>query len=440
MWKHLSLRTRLLFPLGALSIAALIAGAVLLRFFAASQLIEEIEPAARSAEQVATALNTALGTSANPRQTLDAFSRSLGTGGTVRFRPVGAAAPAGPAVQTPSSFGSAPAWFAGLLAVPEIGAAYPVLIDGGRVGDLVFAPDISADIYEKWIGFLAIAMSGVGLALLSGIFAYLIAGAALRPLRDLGEGLTRIRKGNYSRLVVPAGPPEIRRSCEEANELARTLGQLSQDNGGLMRKIVSLQDDDRRELARELHDELGPLLFGIRANTVALMDAVPNARLGPSARGVVQSVEALQQANRRILERLQPLHIHELGLMKSIESLLRNAGSQAPQIKLTAEIDTRLGELDGLLSQTTYRVIQEGVTNVLRHANAHAINVKGAIEAGELLLEVSDDGVGMPEGQVFGRGLTGMRELVRALGGTFELLRERGLTCIRCRLPAAGRA
>jgi two-component system sensor histidine kinase UhpB len=304
----------------------------------------------------------------------------------------------------------------------------------------VFAPDISADIYEKWIGFLAIAMSGVGLALLSGIFAYLIAGAALRPLRDLGEGLTRIRKGNYGRLVVPAGPPEIRRSCEEANELARTLGQLSQDNGGLMRKIVSLQDDDRRELARELHDELGPLLFGIRANTVALMDAVPNARLGPSARGVVQSVEALQQANRRILERLQPLHIHELGLMKSIETLLRNADSQAPQIKLTAEIDPRLGELDGLLSQTAYRVMQEGVTNVLRHANAHALNVKGAIEAGELVLEVSDDGVGMPEGQVFGRGLTGMRERVRALGGTFELLREGGLTCIRCRLPAASRA
>jgi two-component system sensor histidine kinase UhpB len=403
-------------------------------------LIEEIEPAARSAEQVATALNTALGTSANPRQTLDAFSRSLGTGGTIRFRPAGAAAPAGPAVETPSSFSRAPAWFAGLLAVPEIGAAYPVLIDGGRVGDLVFAPDISADIYEKWVGFLAIAMSGVGLALLSGIFAYLIAGAALRPLRDLGEGLTRIRKGNYSRLVVPAGPPEIRRSCEEANELARTLGQLSQDNGGLMRKIVSLQDDDRRELARELHDELGPLLFGIRANTVALMDAVPNARLGPSARGVVQSVEALQQANRRILERLQPLHIHELGLMKSIETLLRNAGSQAPQIKLTAEIDPRLGDLDGLLSQTAYRVFQEGITNVLRHANAQALNVKGAIEAGELLLEVSDDGIGMPEGQVFGRGLTGMRERVRALGGTFELLRERGMTFIRCRLPAASRA
>ena len=71
------------------------------------------------------------------------------------------------------------------------------------------------------------------------------------------------------------GPPEIRKGAEEANELARTLGRLSQDNRSLLRKIVSLQDDERQDIARELHDELGPLLFGIRANTVALMESLP---------------------------------------------------------------------------------------------------------------------------------------------------------------------
>src|SRR4051794_7525151 len=132
MWKHLSLRARLLFPLAAMFVAALILGAVLLRFFATTQLIEEIEPAARSAEQVALAINAALGTSANPRQTLDAFSRSLGSDGAIQFRQDGAAASASSTVQPSSSAGRAPAWFAGLLAVPEIGAAYPVLIDGSR--------------------------------------------------------------------------------------------------------------------------------------------------------------------------------------------------------------------------------------------------------------------------------------------------------------------
>ena len=126
--------------------------------------------------------------------------------------------------------------------------------------------------------------------------------------------------GNYQQLIIPSGPPEIRRSSEEANELARTLGRLSHDNRSLLRKIVSLQDDERRDMARELHDELGPLLFGIRANAVALLDDAPQdkAELESSVQALVASVEALQQANRRILDRLRPLYIQELGLEKSI--------------------------------------------------------------------------------------------------------------------------
>ena len=168
------------------------------------------------------------------------------------------------------------------------------------------------------------------------------------------------------------GRPRYAGAPKKPTQLAQTLNRLSRDNRSLLRKIVSLQDDERRDLARELHDELGPLLFGIRANAVTLLDATPadKAQLDGSVAGVLQSVEALQHANRRILDRLRPLYIDELGLTKSIETLLRNARSQAPQLQQTADIDPRLGDVDGLLSHTVYRVIQEGVTNVLRHANA----------------------------------------------------------------------
>ena len=140
---------------------------------------------------------------------------------------------------------------------------------------------------------------------------------------------------------------------------------------------MSLQDDERQDIARELHDELGPLLFGIRANTVALMESLPPDMAGPeaSAQGILQSVEALQYANRRILDRLRPLYIQELGLGRSIHTLLQNARAQAPELKLSARIDPGLNEIDGLLSQTVYRVIQEAVTNVLRHANARSLDV-----------------------------------------------------------------
>ena len=116
--------------------------------------------------------------------------------------------------------------------------------------------------------------------------------------------------------------------------------------------------------------------------------------------------------------------------------MLQNAKAQAPDLALTSEIDARLNTVDGLLSQTVYRVIQEAVTNVLRHARAGSMHVRAAIEDHELVVEISDNGIGFPADRMLGRGLTGMLERVRALSGTLQLLREDGRTCVRCRLPA----
>ena len=441
MWTRLSLRARLFLPLGIMFATALLVGAVSLAFFVPTQLADETAPAARSAKAVADALNGALRISANPEQTLDAFVKSLGTSEAIQFRRTRVNSPPHRVeVQTP--LGQVPRWFVDLLAIPAICAAFPVMIDGNRVGDIIFSPDVSAEMFEKWVGFVAIAFSTIALTLLTGIIAYFTVGATLAPLLNIGEGMSRMRKGDYDHPILPLGPPEVRRGAEMANELARTLSRLSHDNQTLLHKIVSLQDDERRDIARDLHDELGPLLFGIRANAVALMEAIPpgQAYLAGTARGVLQSVEALQQANRRVLDRLRPLYIEELGLEKSIQTLLQNARGQAPRIKLTSHIDSRLNGVDGLRARTVYRVIQEGITNVLRHARAHATNVDALIRDGQLIVEISDDGIGFPPDRVFGRGLTGMQERVRALDGTLELLREGSRTCVRCRLPAESAA
>ena len=438
MWQNLSLRMRLILPLGAMFVAALLLGAVSLQLFAPVQLLEESEPASRSAKAVAEALNSALLMSTNPQQTLDAFVQSLGTSEAIRFRSAGAGMTPPSPVEVRTPLGRVPHWFVELLGVPELGASFPVRIDGKQIGDLLFSPDLSADIYEKWIGFLALVSSAIVLMLLTGTIAYFTAGTVVEALGSLSEGLTRMRKGDYKHLTAASGPPEIRKSADEANQLARTLSRLSEDNSSLLRKIVSLQDDERRDIARDLHDELGPLLFGIRANAVALQDGAPRDRnLAASADAMLKSVEALQQANRRILDRLRPLHIQELGLEKSIQTLLQYARTQAPGLKLTLRIDPRLNDVDGLLSQTVYRVIQEGMTNVLRHANASAMRVEATIEGPQVAVEISDDGVGFRPDQPFGRGLTGMHERVRALSGSFEFKRENGRTFIRCRLPAA---
>ncbi|MEY9364058.1 two-component system sensor histidine kinase UhpB [Bradyrhizobium yuanmingense] len=435
MWRRLSFRTQLFLPLGASLLAALILGGILLQIFAAGQVADEHEPARRSIQTIAAALNSTLRASDNPQKTLDAFVQSLDASTDIQFRRMDGGPP--PSPKDLRNLKKVPQWFVNLITIPEMEAAFPIVIDGRHVGDIVFFPDISADLFEKWIGFLALTSLVAVLMVLTGTVAYVFAGSALRPLQHLGDGLTRIRRGDYARPIPVGGPPEIRQSCEEANALAATLAQLSQDNRYLMHRLVSLQDDERRDLARELHDELGPLLFSIRAGTIALTDASePTGHLGNSAQDLLQSVEALQQTNRRILDRLRPLYIEELGLSSSVQTLLRNFRKQAPHIVLTDAIDRDLSAIGGPLAQTVYRVIQEALTNVLRHANAGNAHVQATVADKTLVVEISDDGGGFPADNVFGRGLTGMHERVRALSGSLSLLRVDDRTYVRCRLPA----
>ncbi len=433
MWKKLSLRARLSLPMVAMIAVALVLGGVALQIVSPEQLEYESAQGSRSAKAVADGLNAALAVSANPQVLLEAFARELGATG-IEFRHAGPV-PTEPKVRVADS--SVPGWFVTLMDVPATARAYPVLIGHDHVGDILFFPDLSADLFEKWIAFLAIVLSGSTLMLLAALSAYFTTGSAIRPLQELQAGLTRLRAGHYDTAIAAAGPPEIRRSCEAANQLARTLHQLSHDNRDLLRRLVSLQADERRELARELHDELGPLLFAIRANATALAETATGGLAAPGspAQGILQAAEALQQANRRILEGLSPLYLQELGLEQSIRTLLRNAQAQSPDVRLTTHIDARLNDVDGLLSQTTYRVIQEGVTNVLRHAQAGELSVSATIAGEAIAIEISDDGVGFAPEEIFGRGLTGMSERVRALNGTFELVRDRGRTLVRCRLP-----
>jgi two-component system sensor histidine kinase UhpB len=434
MWKNLSLRARLFLPLGVLFLTALLIGSSALDVFSPAQLVYENEPEGEAVRAVAKALNDSLQASVNPRQTLDAFAASLGTTAVIQFRPAdGNERP--PTVRTASA--GVPKWFVGLLTIPDLGAAHPISIGSRHVGDIVFLPDISADIFEKWIGFLAIALSAAVLMSASAGFAYFTAGAVLHPLLELGNGLSRMRSGHYGDEIPVTGPPEIRRSCMQANELASMLSRLSDDNRKLLHKIVSLQDDERQRLARELHDELGPLLFAIRANSIVLLETVPleNAEMERPLQIMLRTVETLQLANRRILEGLHPLYLNELGLRSILESLLKNIRSQAPDMDITSHIDPGLNDVDSLLSQTVYRVLQEGMTNVLRHAEAKSIDIGAEIRGGEIVVEVNDDGVGIPPDVSFGRGLTGMRERVRALSGSLELFRKDGRTIVRCRLP-----
>jgi len=194
MWTRLSLRERLLLPMAAMIVGALLLGGLALQIVSPDQFEYENAQGTRSAQRVAEALNAALAAAGNPQPALEAFARGLGTSEAIEFvRPGTVPDRASLRVHD----GGVPAWFSALLKIPELGAAYPIRIGTAHVGDIVFNPDLSADIFEKWIGFLAIVSSGSVLMLLAALGAYVTTGTALRPLAQLGAGLTRMRNGDF---------------------------------------------------------------------------------------------------------------------------------------------------------------------------------------------------------------------------------------------------
>jgi two-component system sensor histidine kinase UhpB len=217
------------------------------------------------------------------------------------------------------------------------------------------------------------------------------------------------------------------------NHLAATLGNAVEEKRQLAERAVSLQDVERKEIARELHDEFGPYLFALRAHASSLMRIADTRELNTvtlrkHGGAILEQVNALQQFNRRVLERLRPVGLAELGLREAIGALVRLWRESHPGVVIETAISQSLGETGETADLTIYRTVQEALTNAFRHASATSVNV--TIESTEqrhgvnrecALVRVHDNGSGLKPDHKLGLGLTGMRERIAALGGTLTV-------------------
>ncbi|BAN34775.1 multi-sensor signal transduction histidine kinase [Sulfuricella denitrificans skB26] len=230
----------------------------------------------------------------------------------------------------------------------------------------------------------------------------------------------------------------------------REAEHLSQDllrqNRLLTQRLFSLQESERRHLARELHDELGQWLTAIQAEAGAICSnsgAEREPEICAIAQAIGNSATEVQSVIRRILRRLRPALLDELGLTDSLQELAIQWRQHHPKIVCDMELDGNLGDLSEALNITLYRIVQEALTNIANHAQAHHVKVwlrrvpDVASDPEHLLLTVQDDGKGMYSNlPLKGLGMLGMRERVIASGGEFMSQSAPGKgVCIEIRLP-----
>lgn len=413
MLESLPLRSRLSLMLGAILALGLALGVALLTLHAGARIRAEAEAATRLAQDFVASDLARAETSPDPQAELVRLLAEAQKFRHLRIFLEGAEPP--PAA--PNN-GRAPAWFAA-LALPR--ASVTRVETTGRLrGALLIVANPADEIAEIWEEIVALALGGALVALAAFALVFVAVTRTLAPVSALAEGLARIEEGDHSVRVAPGGSPEFIVIADRINALAATLERLDEENHLLLRRMISVQEDERRDIARDLHDEIGPFLFAIRAGVGALRRKGAAAALEEDCAKIDAQIASLQQVNRRILARLRPAALEEMGLAGALEALADGWRDNHPEV--TIGLDVAACEIDEKTALAGFRIVQEGLTNAFRHSGARHIGVSVApSEPSELCIRVRDDGRGLAAGWREGLGLRGMSERLAALGGRVAL-------------------
>jgi signal transduction histidine kinase len=224
-----------------------------------------------------------------------------------------------------------------------------------------------------------------------------------------------------------------------ANSAANAVALNRSVEADRLRSAIAGADAERKRWARELHDQTLQSLGGLRVSLASSLIGGDASAKEERIRQAIEDIELEISNLRRIISDLRPSLLDDLGLVPAIEAMLerwREAGVEViSEVVLGSE--SADSELDPELETTAYRVVQEALTNVAKHARAKSVRVSLALSEDELLIEVQDDGVGFdPAERTGGFGLAGMRERVYLAGGRLEIHPANPGTLLRVRMPA----
>src|SRR5215831_8441641 len=251
----------------------------------------------------------------------------------------------------------APAWFAMLIGPPIERHEVAIVVGGRTIGTVEIVSEPRDEIAEVWESSIALAAVAGATALAIIVILYLVLGRVLDPLTALGTGLRGLERRDY----------KVRLTRPQVLEFAAIADRFN---------------------ALELHDEVGPSLFGLKANVASIAKAalgLPEAAAATvteRVRDLTAIIDHLQGINRGMLNRLRPMALGHVPLGEIIAEHVRDRTREHPHIAFTHDVGTLERSYDDTVDLTLYRCVQESLTNAIRHANAKSIDVRVAVSRG----------------------------------------------------------
>ena len=328
-------------------------------------------------------------------------------------------------VPAPAQFASA---FNFLFGPPLPAKRYLTLRDRDA-GFVLSAAEPDAALRLAWRKVSIVA--GVAAAMAAGIavLATLIIGHALIPARTIIDGLRKLQLGDLSWRLPRFRAAEFNLIARAFNELSENLARTNAARAELTTRLFHVQEEERRALARDLHDEFGQCLSATAALAASIEAGAPpdRADLAEEARAIARAQKQMMENLRSALVRLRSQDIEEIGLEASLRQLVSNHNAQAAsRAVFRLSIIGKLTELPKQVAIDIYRIAQECMTNAVKHGTPTEVRLsveRIMAKDGAIALTIEDDGGGdaarINRGQ--GHGVLGIRERIAALGGSLSI-------------------
>lgn len=317
---------------------------------------------------------------------------------------------------------------------PGLSAVRSVTVQGRDYGVLAVTPSAELEIAAAWHELSSLlALSGVTVLAVC-LLVYLTISRALRPTQTIVAGLAELESGRLAYRLPPFKLNDWQRIAMAINQLAASQQQLLEERQSLLVKLIYLQEQERRHLARELHDEFGQCLAAINAVATSMKQTaqVRSPDIVEDADQICRITLHMLAGMRGMLGRLRPAEFDELGLAVSLNSLIAAWNSRdGDKTRYRLNLIGDCAPLSESHALTLFRIAQECLTNIAKYAAASHVNLTLLIEQDCALLTVADDGIAetLPFAATTGIGLLGIRERVAACKGqlNFAIAEPHGL-------------
>ncbi|MEB2519168.1 histidine kinase [Pseudomonas sp. YuFO20] len=316
------------------------------------------------------------------------------------------------------------AWLARLLFTEgRHGASVLDLADGRRVQIAVDPRDEIDEVRDSLQQLLSLCAMALLVSLLTIRWAVR---RGMGLLDELLRALQQVCAGQLKVRLRTEGVPEARQLAVHFNRMTAALEQAGSDNARLTQALLAVQEQERTQLAQTLHDDLGQYLAGIRAQACLLrLVADQPATVERTMVELEHNCEHLQQGFRALVHNLYPVVLQHLSLADAIRLLVEQwQGRQRIDCRL--RLSAQLPTLSAPDKTHLYRLLQEALTNIARHADASQVRVRLQHQGARLRLLVRDNGRGAAQPQRPGVGLYSMRERARSLGGELRIISHPG--------------